>query len=302
MNQEVPIFVVGVRFSKIGKNYYFNASHLNEIQLGDFIVVETSRGWQLGEVAEILHEIDPAMRQNLKKIDRRATPVDLLKKQELNLKEDEALAKSLQKQRMMNIRGLKIVTAEYGFDEKSISILFSSPEDEEVKGLEKLQKALRDEFPKMRIDFHKIGPRDVAKFYGGLGACGLETRCCTRFLDDFQSISIKMAKIQDISLTPSDITGMCDRLRCCLNYEFSQYEEILQGLPKRNQRVLTPNGEGKVVDLIPLQEKVVVEFGEEGEKTYDAKDIKKIEPGTIPKSSKPQIHPINSSSPQKRNN
>jgi cell fate regulator YaaT (PSP1 superfamily) len=289
MNQENSIFIVGVRFSKIGKNYYFNASHLTDIQVGDCIVVETSRGWQLGEVDEILHEIDPSLKQNLKRVDRRATPSDLLKKQELNLKEEEALAKCLQKQRKMNIRGLKIVTSEYGFDEKSISILFSSPEDEEIKGLDNLQKALRDEFPKMRIDFHKIGPRDVAKFYGGLGACGLETRCCTKFLNDFQSISIKMAKIQDISLTPSDITGMCDRLRCCLNYEFSQYEEILKNLPKRNQRVLTPNGEGKVVDLIPLQEKVVVEFGEEGEKIFDAKDIKKVELGGAPSQEKPHI-------------
>jgi len=291
MNQESPIFVVGVRFSKIGKNYYFNASHLTDIQVGDCIVVETSRGWQLGEVDEILNEVDPSMKQNLKKVDRRATPSDLLKKQELNLKEEEALAKCLQKQRKMNIRGLKIVTSEYGFDEKSISILFSSPEDEEIKGLDNLQKALRAEFPKMRIDFHKIGPRDVAKFYGGLGACGLETRCCTKFLNDFQSISIKMAKIQDISLTPSDITGMCDRLRCCLNYEFSQYEEILQSLPRRNQRVMTPNGEGKVVDLIPLQEKVVVEFGEEGEKVYEVKDIKKLEMSGVPNQAKPQINP-----------
>jgi cell fate regulator YaaT (PSP1 superfamily) len=291
MNQESSIFIVGVRFSKIGKNYYFNASHLTGIQIGDCIVVETSRGWQLGEVDEILHEIDPSMKQNLKKVDRRATASDLLKKQELNLKEEEALAKCLQKQRKMNIRGLKIVTSEFGFDEKSISILFSSPEEEEVKGLENLQKALRDDYPKMRIDFHKIGPRDVAKFYGGLGACGLETRCCTRFLNEFQSISIKMAKIQDISLTPSDITGMCDRLRCCLNYEFSQYEEILQSLPKRNQRVLTPNGEGKVVDLIPLQEKVVVEFGEEGEKVYDMKDISKIEMGGVLNQTKPVIQP-----------
>ena len=128
MNQESHPLIVGVRFSKIGKNYYFNASHLNDIQVGDCIVVETSRGWQLGEVDEILPEINPSMKQNLKKIDRRATPADLLKKQELNLKEEEALSKCLQKQRIMNIRGLKIVTSEYGFDEKSISILFSSPE------------------------------------------------------------------------------------------------------------------------------------------------------------------------------
>lgn len=150
---------------------------------------------------------------------------------------------------------------------------------EEGRGIrDHFQKAIREEFPGMRCDFHKIGPRDVAKFFGGLGACGLEIRCCTRFLCEFQSISIKMAKIQNISLTPSDITGMCDRLRCCLNYEYGQYEEILKGLPKRNQRVLTPSGEGRVVDLIPLQEKVVVQIGEEGLKTFDNKlIIKKFE-------------------------
>jgi cell fate regulator YaaT (PSP1 superfamily) len=271
VNQEVV--VVGVRFSKIGKNYFFNASHLPEILIGDHIIVETSRGWQIGEVTEILHEIDPAIKQNIKKVDRRATAADLVKKQELITREEEALSKCLQRQRKMNFRNIKIVTAEYGFDEKSISILYSSPEDEEVKGLEGFQKALREEFPRIRVDLHKIGPRDVAKFFGGLGACGLETRCCTRFLNDFQSISIKMAKIQNISLTPSDITGMCDRLRCCLNYEFCQYEEAIKGLPKRNQRVMTPEGEGKVVDIIPLQEKVIVDFGENGQKTFDVTSI-----------------------------
>jgi cell fate regulator YaaT (PSP1 superfamily) len=287
MNQESPVIVVGVRFSKIGKNYFFNASHLSEIKIGDNIIVETSRGWQMGEVTEILHEIDPALKQNIKKVDRRASPADLIRKQELNLKEDGALSKCLQRQRKMNFRSIKIVTVEFGFDEKAVSILYSSPEDEEVKGLDNFQKAVREDFPRMRVDFHKIGPRDVAKFFGGLGACGLETRCCTRFLHDFQSISIKMAKIQNISLTPSDITGMCDRLRCCLNYEFTQYEEVLNGLPKRNQRVMTPNGEGKVVDLIPLQEKVVVEFMEHGEKIFDAKIIKIIEtPGNSPKDQK----------------
>jgi cell fate regulator YaaT (PSP1 superfamily) len=114
-------------------------------------------------------------------------------------------------------------------------------------------------------------------------------RCCTRFLGDFQSISIKMAKIQNISLTPGDITGNCDRLRCCLNYEYCQYEDALKGLPKRNQRVMTPNGEGRVVDLIPLQEKVVVEFAEEGEKIFDNNVIQKLEGGPSPaKEPRPQ--------------
>lgn len=277
MNQENPLVIVGVRFSKIGKNYYFNASHIPDIQVGQQIIVETSRGWQMGEVTEITDQLSPELKQNIKKIDRRATANDLAKKQELCKKEEEALSKCLLRQRKMNFRDIKLVTAEIGFDEKSLSILYSSPEDEEVKGLEQFQKAIREEFPRMRIDFHKIGPRDVAKFFGGLGACGLEIRCCTRFLCEFQSISIKMAKIQNISLTPSDITGMCDRLRCCLNYEYCQYEEILKELPKRNQRVMTPNGEGRVVDLIPLQEKVVVQIGEEGEKIFEKGLIQKID-------------------------
>ena len=277
MNQESPLVIVGVRFSKIGKNYYFNASHIPDIQIGHQIIVETSRGWQMGEVTEITDQLNSEIKQNIKKIDRRATENDLVKKQELCKKEEEAFSKCLQRQREMNFRDIKLVTAEIGFDEKSLSILYSSPEDEEVKDFDHFQKVIHEEFPKIRIDFHKIGPRDVAKFFGGLGACGLEVRCCTRFLCEFQSISIKMAKIQNISLTPSDITGMCDRLRCCLNYEYCQYEEILKGLPKRNQRVMTPNGEGRVVDLIPLQEKVVVQIGEEGEKTFENKFLQKID-------------------------
>lgn len=290
MNQESPLIVVGVRFSRIGKNYYFNASHLPEILIGDHIIVETSRGWQMGEVTDITHEITPELKQNIKKVDRKATPADLTRKQDLVVKEEEALSKCLLRQRKMNFMDIKLVTVELGFDEKTASILYASPEEEEIKGLDRFQKAVREDLPKMRVDFHKIGPRDAAKFFGGLGACGLEMRCCTRFLGDFQSISIKMAKIQNISLTPSDITGMCDRLRCCLNYEYCQYEEALKGLPKRNQRVMTPNGEGKVIDLLPLQEKVVVEIEEVGEKVFENKAIHKIEGGPLP-SKEPKSQP-----------
>jgi len=277
MSEASQVVVVGVRFSRIGKNYYFNASHLPDIHIGDQIIVETSRGWQIGEVTEIKNEISPELKQNIKKVDRKATAADLVKKQELAIKEEEILSQCLQQQSKMNIHEIKLVTVELGFDEKSASILYTSPEDKEVKGLENYQRAIRAMLPQMRTDFHKIGPRDAAKFFGGLGACGLEMRCCSRLLSNFQSISIKMAKVQNVSLTPSDITGMCDRLRCCLGYEFTQYEEALQGLPKRNQRVLTPNGEGKVIDLIPLQKKALVELGGDGEKIFDIKDIQKIE-------------------------
>jgi len=114
------------------------------------------------------------------------------------------------------------------------------------------------------VDLRQIGPRDVAKLICGMGACGLETRCCCKFLTDFSSISIRMAKEQGISLTPTEITGMCGRLRCCLIYEYQQYVDARQQLPKRNKRVMTPKGEGRVVDIIPLQGKVLVEVQELG--------------------------------------
>jgi cell fate regulator YaaT (PSP1 superfamily) len=110
----------------------------------------------------------------------------------------------------------------------------------------------------------QIGPRDVAKFFGGMGACGFHTRCCSKFLCQFESISIRMAKTQGISLTPSDITGRCDRLRCCLAYEHCQYVEALKNMPKRNKMVMTPNGIGKIRDVAPLRECVYVQQEEFG--------------------------------------
>jgi cell fate regulator YaaT (PSP1 superfamily) len=125
----------------------------------------------------------------------------------------------------------------------------------------------------------QIGPRDVAKIIGGMGACGLETRCCSQFLTDFSPISIKMAKEQGISLTPNEITGMCGRLRCCLIYEYDQYVEARKNLPKRNKRVVTPRGEGKVVDVLPMNNKVIVLLeGEEGKRFTEIFDLEELQP------------------------
>jgi len=271
-----PQLIVAVRFSKIGKNYYFNANHIPDIHSGDFVVVETSRGWQLGEVTRILDESDPNIKTGIKKVDRRATPVDLVKRQELFNKQEKAILIYSKKLRELNLSGVKIITTEFSFDEHTLSILYTCEEDH-VVNFEKLTALMKKEFPKMKIEFHRIGPRDVAKFYGGVGACGLEMRCCTKFLSDFQSISIKMAKVQEISLAPSDITGICERLRCCLNYEYKQYEAALGTMPRRNQRVITPRGEGKVVDLIPLQDIVIVDLPEVGERQFTTSEIQLIE-------------------------
>jgi cell fate regulator YaaT (PSP1 superfamily) len=112
------------------------------------------------------------------------------------------------------------------------------------------------------IDTRQVGPRDVAKIIGGMGACGLAERCCSMFLTEFSPISIKMAKAQGISLNPQEITGMCGRLRCCLVYEYEQYVEARKTLPKRKKRVITALGEGQVVDLLPLKQAVIVQLAD----------------------------------------
>jgi len=117
---------------------------------------------------------------------------------------------------------------------------------------------MQESYPQSRVDFRQIGPRDVAKIIGGMGACGLETRCCSMFLTEFSPISIKMAKAQGISLNPQEITGMCGRLRCCLVYEYEEYAKARKELPKVKKRVMTPLGEGRVVEVLPLKQAVIV--------------------------------------------
>ena len=138
-----------------------------------------------------------------------------------------------------------------------------------------LEKRLQRKF-EARIEMRQIGPRDVAKLLGGFGACGI-TRCCSTFLTDFSPISIKMAKAQGISLNPSEITGMCGRLRCCLVFEYEQYVEARRQLPRRNKRVGTPHGEGRVLDQLPLRDAVLVEVGEGVRKVVEREDIIPLE-------------------------
>jgi cell fate regulator YaaT (PSP1 superfamily) len=136
---------------------------------------------------------------------------------------------------------------------------------------------MSEAFPDLDFDYRRIGPRDVAKTIGGMGACGLSARCCSTFLTEFSPISIRMAKAQGVSLDPSEITGMCGRLRCCLIYEYQQYVDARKELPKRNKRVVTPLGEGKVLDVIPLKQAVIVRL-DDGEGTRAEFLKEEIEP------------------------
>jgi cell fate regulator YaaT (PSP1 superfamily) len=256
--------IIGVRFTKIGKVYHFNSAAVPDVGTGEHVIVDTARGKHLGEVVQILQETPAPPEGGWKSVERRATPRDLLLQQSWQSRQTEAMINCRARAAELKLEGVKIVAAEYNYDGTRLAFLFST-ETEEKADLKSLRKDMQALYPTSQVEMRQIGPRDVAKIIGGMGACGLETRCCSQFLTEFSPISIKMAKEQGISLTPTEITGMCGRLRCCLIYEYEQYVEARKQLPKRNKRVITPRGEGKVVDVLPMSNKVLVQIdGEEG--------------------------------------
>lgn len=253
-------FIVGVRFQKVGKLYHFDASKHREIKPGDFVVVETARGSQLGEVIQTFETPPPPPPDGyFKAVDRPATPRDLVLRQYWQQKELEATINCRAKLAELNVPGVKIVGSEYSYDGSRLAFLYSSETGDKVD-LRPLRSTMQRSYSRTKVEMRQIGPRDVAKILGGMGACGLANRCCSMFLTEFSPVSIKMAKDQGISLSPSEITGMCGRLRCCLVYEYEQYVEARKQLPKRNKRVISPAGEGKVIDIYPLKESVMVEL------------------------------------------
>ena len=263
--------IVGVRFSKIGKVYHFDANTI-DIRVGDSVIVETSRGWQLGQVAQKVSDPVLPPEGNWKPVDRLATPRDLLLRQVWQQRETEVVAICKERAKAIGLSNVKVISAEYSFDGSRLAIMYSS-ENEEKVDLRSLRSDMQKQFSPAQVEIRQIGPRDVAKIIGGMGACGLENRCCSKFLTDFNSISIKMAKEQGISLTPSEITGMCGRLRCCLIYEYEQYVQARKELPKKNKRVKTPLGEGKVIDVFPLRQAVLVVLPDEGRREFGKEEI-----------------------------
>lgn len=252
--QTVPNAIAGVRFFDVGKVYHFGCDHLPDLMVGDPVIVETTRGRQLGQVMILLPLGEDENKRDYKPILRKATAADLMSQKLWKARETEALITCREKAAEIGgLDGVKFVAAQYNFDGTLLTFLYSS---EDKPNTTRLKSALQRSF-KAKLELRQIGPRDVAKLLGGMGACGIQ-RCCSTFLTDFSPISIKMAKAQDISLNPSEITGMCGRLRCCLIYEYEQYVEARKQLPKRNKRVGTPHGEGKVIDVHPLRDAVTV--------------------------------------------
>jgi len=254
MTQSRPL-IASIRFQASGKLYDFDATGHDDLKRGDFALVETVRGRQLGEVISVRPMHGDETKKNLKPIERRATGGDLAIRQQRKEQEKEALALTEKLTKELNLP-MKPVVAEYNFDGDQVTILYTA--DNKPRHTNRLRRRLRSQL-NVRVDLHRIGPRDEAKLLGGYGACG-EPRCCSRFLCGFKPISIKMAKKQGVSLNPASVGGMCGRLRCCLSYEHEQYVAACKKLPRRRKWVKTPQGEGKIIDLLPLRDLVVVQI------------------------------------------
>ncbi len=256
-----PLRIIGVRFTKIGKLYHFDCTDHPEVQPGDYAIVETTRGRQMGQVIGFAEEEE---NREYKPILRKATPRDLALQRAWQEREVGALITCREAaSKFSEYSEVKFVAAQYNYDGSMLTFLYYNTESENKSpNMNRLRNELGRLFPGTKLELHQVGPRDVAKLLGGYGACG-QPRCCSTFLTDFSPISIKMAKAQGISLNPTEITGMCGRLRCCLIYEYEQYVEARKHLPKRNKRVGTPAGEGKVLDVQPLQDTVTVSIENE---------------------------------------
>lgn len=247
--------IAGIRFTKIGKLYHFDCTMTPDLAPGDHVIVETTRGRQMGQVIGFA-EFEEG--RDYKPILRKATPRDLLLSQVWEERQVGALIRCREvAAEIGEYQEVKFVAAQYNYDGSLLTFLYSCDTEGKAPNMNALHSRLNRMFRNTKVELRQIGPRDVAKLLGGYGACG-QPRCCSTFLTDFSPISIKMAKAQGISLNPSEITGMCGRLRCCLIYEYEQYAEARKQLPKRNKRVGTPMGEGKVVDVHPLQDAVTV--------------------------------------------
>ncbi len=234
--------VIGVRFKSVGKVYYF-APKGNQVKKGDHVIVETARGLECGEVALGNRQVeDGSIVSPLKPVVRIATEKDMKVVADNKLKEQKAFEVCLSKIEKHKLN-MKLVEVEYTFDNNKILFYFTA--DGRVDFRE-LVKDLAGVF-KTRIELRQIGVRDESKMLGGLGICG-RPFCCSTFLGEFQPVSIKMAKEQGLSLSPTKISGTCGRLMCCLKYEQNVYDELLSITPKVGALVKTPEGRGKVLE------------------------------------------------------
>ena len=244
--------IIGVRFKSGGKQYYFDPAGL-EVQPGQGVIVETSRGLEYGECAQGNTQVEEeTVVQPLRPLVRIATEED----EKTVEKNQEKEAKAFQIcQEKIAAHGLemKLVEAEYSFEGNKVLFFFTAEGRVDFRALVKdLASTIH-----ARIELRQIGVRDEAKMLGGLGICG-RPFCCAQFLDEFQPVSIKMAKTQNLSLNPTKISGTCGRLMCCLKYEQEAYEDLVKHTPKQESFVETPDGAGTVSSVNLLRQQVQV--------------------------------------------
>ncbi len=246
--------IAGVRFHQAGKVYYFDAAGI-PLEVNNDVVVETSRGQELGKVVISPKQvIFSEITEPLKPIIRKAQAEDIEKAQQQQEKATNAIAKCRELVEKFNLP-MKPISAQYNLDGSHLTIFFSAEKRVDFRELvRELSRNL-----KTRVELRQVGARDEAKLIGGLGKCGFPL-CCTTFLSEFEPVSIKMAKEQDIALNPMKTSGICGRLLCCLGYEYEQYRAMKEKMPPLRQEVSTALGNAKVVSCNPLKETVTVEL------------------------------------------
>ncbi|MBQ9841866.1 MAG: stage 0 sporulation protein [Clostridia bacterium] len=288
--------IVGIRFNQNGKIYDFDPGAL-QLLPGEKVMVETSRGIECGEVARANREMKEP-REGIKPVLRRATPEDLERAEKNAQKAREAM-KICQERIEAHQLDMKLVDAEYAFDNSKITFNFTAEGRVDFRNLVKdLASTLHT-----RIELHQIGVRDEAKKLGGLGICG-QPFCCSRFLKDFQPVSIKMAKEQGLSLNPTKISGSCGRLMCCLKYEQDVYEELNKLSPKVGATVMTPEGRGVVTESNILTGKIKVRLEDSADASpvpmhRDDLNAARRAPAPAEEDTAPQEKPVKEPKPQK---
>ena len=267
--------IISVRFKDGGKSYYFNPNGLTVAE-GEKVIIETARGVEFGECTEGNTMIDEmALLAPLRPVLRLATPEDE-KKVEENHKKEAKAAQICQQKIAEHKLEMKLVDVEYNFEGNKILFFFTA---EGRVDFRELVKDLASVF-RTRIELRQIGVRDEAKMLGGLGICG-RPFCCSSFLEDFQPVSIKMAKTQNLSLNPTKISGTCGRLMCCLKYEQEAYEDAVKRAPKMDSLVETPDGVGTISQVNLLRETVKVRLDLEPEqpRCYGCDEIRVVRSG-----------------------
>lgn len=245
-------------FQPSAKGQEHDSGYLTKVKIGDYVIVEAERGREYGQVvAEPLLISETEVEAPLRKIIRVATRDDLRQIQENKKKTKEAI-EICEKKIAEHKLNMKLVDAEFSFDRSKFIFYFTA---EGRIDFRELVKDLAREF-KARIQLRQIGVRDEAKIFGGFGLCG-RVLCCKSFLKDFEPVTVRMAKDQNLPLNPTKISGVCGRLMCCLGYEHEVYKQLLQNLPKEGETINTKEGKGKVISVNPLKRTVIVEVGEE---------------------------------------